>query len=550
VSDFARAEQLNRLATYLVTPDPGQARDPASLGPPETYDRDLRLVVDDLLRRNGSDPQSILDLLDPALRAEIHAADPDHKPPEPVEIDMRRVDVPALPASVLLGDDLAQGASPWLDRYIAFSRVWSPRSYALFHVAVALWLLSTIAARRVVLWFGHKRFTNLYIALCAHTSLWAKSTGTRPARRLLAALGLDWLLASDDATPQKFIADLTLSVPADYDRLDAEGQARVLRRCAFSAQRGWFYEELGMKINAMMAPAGFMADFRGILRSLDDCPDRYEYGTIGRGTDIVRQPYLALLGNMTPADLRHAAQKHEALWRDGFWARWAFVTPPEGANRSRERFPEGECRIPSDLLQPVREWHDRLGAPTVDLREIEDDKGKPTGERAVSAAHLPQRICQADPDVIEALYAYQDGLLDVTDGWETHDLDGNYARFAEKALRIALLLASLENGGRVELRHFARAQGITEGWRASLHELYAQVNRAEPSEVRETEDRAVQIVEKLQAQRPPTAADVARYIWGASSGEVVNVLDGLVAAGRLAVAERTQKGTRRYQSLS
>jgi len=159
-------------------------------------------------------------------------------------------------------------------------------------------------------------------------------------------------------------------------------------------------------------------------------------------------------------------------------------------------------------------------------------------------------VCTVDPDVSDAFYSYHDSLLDVVDDWETHDLDGNYARFAEKALRIALLLASLENGGHVQLRHFARAQLITESWRASLHELYAQVNRPEPSEERNAEDRAVAIVEKLEKNGPPTAADVARYVWGVSGREMVNTLDGLVAAGRLEVASVTQRDTRRYHSLS
>ncbi len=59
----------------------------------------------------------------------------------------------------------ASAPSPWLDAYIAYSRAWSPRAPASFHEACGLWLLSTIAARRVVTHLGSVRYGNLYLAL-------------------------------------------------------------------------------------------------------------------------------------------------------------------------------------------------------------------------------------------------------------------------------------------------------------------------------------------------------------------------------------------------
>ena len=37
----------------------------------------------------------------------------------------------------------------WLEEYVDLSRIWSPRAYDDFHEACGLWLLSTIAARRL-----------------------------------------------------------------------------------------------------------------------------------------------------------------------------------------------------------------------------------------------------------------------------------------------------------------------------------------------------------------------------------------------------------------
>ena len=90
------------------------------------------------------------------------------------------------------------------------------------------------------------------------------------------------------------------------------------------------------------------------------------------------------------------------------------------------------------------------------------------------------------------------------------DLDANYARFGEKALRVALLLASVSNHPRVELRHWARAQEITERWRAGLHTAFGLVNEDEPSRAEQAEEKVADVVRRLYARKQmPTAADVA-----------------------------------------
>ena len=85
--------------------------------------------------------------------------------------DLAGVEVPILPESAQLDPELGDGVANWLDEYVALSRLWSPRAYDDFHIACALWMLSTVAARRVVCHFGGSRYTNLYIALVARSSL-------------------------------------------------------------------------------------------------------------------------------------------------------------------------------------------------------------------------------------------------------------------------------------------------------------------------------------------------------------------------------------------
>ena len=462
--------------------------------------------------------------------------------PDTVE-ELLGAEVPALPESAQVDPALGNEACRWLNEYVAFSRRWSPRAFDDFHAACALWMLSTVAARRVVAHLGGPRYTNLYIALVARSSLWAKSTTAKIVSQALRDADLAFLLAPDDSTPQRFITDLVLRMPNDWAELGESGQEIALRKMAFVGQRGWFYEELGMKLDAMLSPGGFMADFRGILRAFDDCPESYRYASIGRGEDAVINPYIAMLGNMTPADMQRATQKSRSLWQDGFWARWAFITPPRDGNRSRERFPVDRREIPESLVEPVRQWHKRLGVPSVDIEPRRDADGKSSGRYDVYVSPMTRSHVQIDSDVIDAFYAYHDGLLDVAERENNPDYDSNYARFAEKALRIGLLVASLEHGDHLAMPAWALAQGITERWRRSLHELYAQASEPPPNEQEQREEQAMQIIMRHGEM---TANEVARYAWGVSSGEMVKILDGLVDAGALDRMAETRRGAVRY----
>lgn len=473
--------------------------------------------------------------------------DPDEARPVPDTIEeMFGADVPPLPDSVKLDPALGAGVCKWLDEYVALSRSWSPRAYDDFHIACALWLLSTVAARRVIVHLGGPRYPNLYIALVARTSLWAKSTTAKIVNQTLREAGLSWMLAPDDSTPQRFITDLVQKVPDDWGQMDPSSQRAAMSRLAFAASRGWFYEEMGQKLDAMLAPAGFMADFRGILRSFDDCPETYNYASIGRGLDLVKQPYIAMLGNMTPADLQRATAKSPGLWQDGFWARWAFVTPPGDCNSSRARFPKGMRDIPYSIVDPIRKWHARLGIPEVEVtsRQV-PASGKEKAKTTYDVFVDPQKQSHVlvDEDAEEAFYAYHDGLLDVVEKLENRDFDGNYARFAEKALRVAMLIASLENDDQITLPIWARAQNQAERWRRSLHELHAQANEPPPSLQQQREDKAYEIVRKLGE---PTANEVARYVAGVSGGEMVFILDGMVASGALVKTAETKRGRFHY----
>ena len=471
-------------------------------------------------------------------------------PPVPRPSPADEPECPPLPPSTHLPPGLGQDACHWLDEYIAFSQKWSPRSFEGYHKACGLWLLSTVAARRVVVDFGQPRYTNLYLMLAGRTTMHAKSSATGIARATLVACGLDYLLAPDEATPQSFLRALSGGdLPPDFDELDAGQRIAARMRLGFCGQRGWYAEEFGSWLASMVRTDGVMADFRGLLRRFDDCPDEYTRSTIARGTEQVVRPYLALIGILTLADLRPLARKGTQLWGDGFLARFAFVTPPQDEVLT-DRFPQGKRVVPAELTEPLVRWHRRLGLPRVTVEDQRGRDGKPTGEKIVTIESPQPQTCQVAPDVEEALYRYNEALLEIARDSELTDLDGNYGRLHEKALRVAALLASLENDGRIELRHWARAQAIAERWRLCTHRLYAQVSQPEASPAAEIEDKILAAIQRWQGTRKHphglTANEISRFVRGQGRAEVKFCADQLVAAGVLERRQVQGKGAERY----
>src|SRR6266567_2779857 len=411
-----------------------------------------------------------------------------------------------LPESARLPASASNGASPWLDEYIAFSRKWSPRAYDDFHEAVGLWILSTVAARRVILPHGGKRYTPLFIALCARTSLYSKSTTADIGLSVLQASGLDWMLAPDESTPQKFLQSLAGRLPADYGSLLPSEQEQVKCQLALSGQRGWFYEEFGQHLAAMSRENGMMADFKGIIRRLDDCREKYSRETIARGTETISNPYVVLLVGLTPADIRPYAKAGESMWHDGFWARFAFVTPRQDSPKI-DRFPQGYRSVPSTLALPLRAWHDRLEMPDVTITEVSE------GVYSWKREKLPECRINWSEEAYEAYYAYD----------------------------IALMLASLQNAECIQMCHWARAQEITERWRANLHSLYEAVNQAEVTASEQMEDKIIQVTMRL---RWATAREISQYIRGLDTATARAKAEELVRAG---VLEKIKAGkTEKY----
>jgi Protein of unknown function (DUF3987) len=437
-----------------------------------------------------------------------------------------------LPESARLPEGMGKGACQWLDRYIAFSKRMSPSGYEGFHEAVGLWLLSTIAARRIGLPLGSSvQYSMLYICLCARSGIFAKSETTSVGTKTLKQAGMGYLLMGNNHTPQSFIKTMTGVVPSNYAAVQGHDRAVIERSIAFSGQRSWFLDEFEQFISGMKKKSGHMHEFSGMMRELDRGEDEYTLTTIGRGEDKVHKPYLSLLANVTPSDLRTAAGKGAEEWGNGFWARVAVVGPNADTPLTKGRMPNERFQAPNDVLEPLVRWNERLGVPEV---LIDDDPDNP-GKFRVARGSFPDNECHFGPGTYDAFYNYFFALQDMVHSSSNMDLDGNYVRFAAKALRIAMLFASLENNGIIEMKHWAAAQEICERWRKNLHAVVNAIN--EPSQtINETiEEKITERIESFYEKHGhlPTMRELRQRIRGADSKELVKIIEGMVRSGIL-----------------
>ena len=438
-----------------------------------------------------------------------------------------------LPQELQYPAKMAEGACDWLDReYIPFSRAWSPRSYEPYHEACGLWILSVIAGRRVHTDFmANGVYTNLNIMLVADSSIKRKTTAMTIAKKTLAQAGLDWRVTDGIVTPQKFVKNRVGYVRNTYSEMNAQQRDREAKRVAASAQMGWVFDEFGEHLNSLVQQGSIYGGFSRIFRKFDDCEDTFAGNdTVARDEEIVELPYLAMLGGMTYYDMKNVKKASETLWGNGYFGRFVVVAAPKG--RNQERSPKGKMIVPGTVVMPLVDWDKELGVPQAKITEI-CKGGNPTGEYEFQRESLHvQNIFL--PDAIEdAFYNYLDFLEMLVDEDKCpQQIKANYVRLPIMALRIALLFASLSNRGRLEMKHWVRAQQITEQMRVSLHLMLDQVNVPNTSEEALMEER---ILSKIELKGMVNASMLVQQI-GKSKLTTIqahDVLQKLKLAGRL-----------------
>lgn len=398
--------------------------------------------------------------------------------------------VPPLPDDVALPPEASKGACKWLDAYVKFSKERSPRSFHAFHIANGFSLLSTVAKRRIVLYdLGAPKYTPLFTAIVARSSIASKTEAARVFIAVLDRAGLKWMLGPDEMTPQAMIDHMK-----EVDFIDAkdmpEDDTELRRKLAFAGQLGWFYEEFGEHIEAICAKGSIMAPFKGIIRRMDDCHDEYRRETISHKEQIVRDPYLSLLACMTPLDLKPYAGIDSPFWTNGFFARFAFIVP-DTDEENNARFPLGNLydAVPDELISPLQKWHERLGQKQVEFEAVyEKSKKGPDELKGYKLTHwgLPRAVCQLSPEAANAFYQYGEALKAIIKKEKLEHFEGNYIRLPMMAMRIAMLCASLEwasleseeDKARIEMKHWAKGQEFAEQARQGLHSLWIELNKS------------------------------------------------------------------------
>jgi hypothetical protein len=345
-------------------------------------------------------------------------------------------------------------------------------------------------------------------------------------------VGLSFLLLPEELTPQKMVQLMSDRLPEEFKKSSPTQKEKILQAYAFAGQRGWFYDEYGANLENMVKSSGPYGEFHGLLRKLNNTEEPYTKATLVRGIEEIPKPYLSLLGSLTPSDIANIAVRNSKFWGDGYLARMVLASPPAGLVKGG-RFPEGMMEIDESLLQPIRDWHSRLGIPK--MSEVDG--------RAVQDTSKSVSMIGFSAESWEAYYRYGDALKEIMQDINIADLDGSYTRFPEKALRIAALFASFGGFTVINLNHWAKAQAITERWRVDLHSLYKQVNSAKTVSPKWTNSQRVLNV--IQSRIYPTSREIQQSA-GLSSQVVAEVLDMLTHTGKV-ISEKEGK-TIRYRS--
>lgn len=425
----------------------------------------------------------------------------------------------------------------WIDDYIEWAQQWATRGNRLFHEGTALWILSAVAMRRIRIPLDAGEYTGLYIVLVADTSSYTKSSTTIVARQFLDYCNLDWIVLPPfgKMTPEFFYQLAAGHIPDNFNKMTPEEQDVVVKQVAFSGQRPLYFDEFGHKLSSIVVANGRNHPYYDVFLEWHNPPTKDSHLTKNNGQHIVYNPYLAVLGNMVPDDVRSlpkAAQGGSSNpFTNGLFARFIPLTPPAGTFSIAPKSGK-TMTFPRKLAEDLINFHMDLGVPEPLVEPELDKRGDPTGRYEITRADLPVNDTVISKEAFSAYTQYDQTLTVMINksGLIPKDLRGNYARLADNALRVAALLAWMDNGGRMEWDHWAAAQNIAEGWRISLHEFYAQVSEGDVSYAHKQEEQIMRCIGRMGGW--VKCYDIQQRC-GLSSRESQQYLESLVAANVL-----------------
>ncbi len=480
------------------------------------------------------DATHLLRLLGPDVSGQILKLDPNGKAPQslkPPEVESPII--PPLPKEARLDDKALQAAEAvggWLNDFMHWATLRSPMTPPLFLQAGGLWVLGLAIARRCAAPLHKPIYPHLYILWVAVTSLFKKTTGMEAIYDLVNA-ALPHMLLPEESTPEAFIAALGGKQPPNYEGLSPyEKKLEDLGRI-FAAQRGVLLDEASSLFGAIRRD--YMQGHAEMIMRLYDAPRRYTRYIRSEGKIVIYDASLCILGATTPASLNRNINLQS--WETGELARFVLLYPDQDMpyNVGSGLADYGP---PADLVKRLMALHHALP--------------KPSDPLLMEADQPPERHVLSVLISKEAFTAYDAYTKAVTYDLlrEQNKLDArlhpNYTRLHMQAVKVALALAvmdwvdaSSKGVPQLSLGHWARAQQITETWRASAHRLLDGLNRSEDSI---TEAR---ILEHLSFYAEgETLRDLTQRT-GLRRKAIEEALRSLVEAG-LVRAERKRRGER------
>jgi hypothetical protein len=437
----------------------------------------------------------------------------------------------------------------FLRDYVDFSRHWSPRSVRASHETVALWVLSSAAAGRVVFHYGSKQRAFLYQFLVASSALYAKTTAVGIGQDFLEAAGLA-RVQIDKSTPQSFFDQCVEKVPSDWSTWSAEQQSLLLDELRNAGQRSWYADEFGAWAESMLREGSVHYMFREVLLKTYDSPEYLKSATISRGRERIFRPALSLLAVSTYAHLRRLAAAGSPLWRDGLFSRFSWITTDDDETPSDDGFPRVPRVLPPQLVRLLQEFDAMLGRPSVSVSPVYDQnaKGKELKivRHDVKVDRPAEYVVDLSDEFHDALHRYDVFTRRQIDSDDfPEDLQSSYGRFAAVCARTAVLLAASEFRSECTLRDFRKAVAITERSRRSLHLTYYRLT--DRTEAADKVSRTDALLHYVATQRVVSLRDIQskfRRQYPQGVREIETELDALVRAGDLHVVELKRKQKR------
>lgn len=472
--------------------------------------------------------------------ATVPTAEDDMSEDETITEDMQAFPIhsglPELPKVAQLSEaEIKQGrkAGKFIDDYMVFAMKDAPMSPPLFHQTYALAILSTAIARRVFVSVGTNAiYPNLYIMLSAPSTLYTKTTGYKSAMKLLETAGLSHLLLPDGVTPQSLITELSNRPQDNFKDWTQDDKDEWQQERLFAGQRAWWIDEAARLLSQFQQK--HLADLLPIVLRLYECEQKIKVSTQIRGRETVRNSYLTICGPTTPAALRPHLKTPD-YWTNGLFARFLLVAPDTAPVRV---FYPDPFPVPPALAKHLNQ---------LTFERLEQPK-----ESAIGPTPAPPAVeAKITPEVKQRWDNYHAAMFEIISRRNVPEkLHACYGRFHEKAIKIAMLLAVSDwvrtakgNPLVIQSLHWARAQEITEGYRASLHRMIQDAST--PMET-EDDELVEKIVTRLQTSSRNSRRELANDLnmrTGIKRSTLEQVIDQLIMDEILVENEvRKQRG--------